>query len=174
MIAATATPLPAKGGAFLIEDRSPREIFTPEDLTEEHLAIAHTVDDFWVNEVEPHLEEIRQQKPGVALNILRKSAELGLTAIAIPEDFGGMEMDLPSVMIAAEHLAKDTSYGSWYSAHTGIGTLPVLFFGNEEQKRKYLPCLAKVEMLAAYALTEPLAGSDALAVRTRADLSADG
>jgi alkylation response protein AidB-like acyl-CoA dehydrogenase len=174
MTAATATLLQAKGGAFLIEDRSPDEIFTPEDLTEEHLAIAHTVDDFWENEVEPHLEEIRQQKPGVALNILRKSAELGLTAIAIPEEFGGMEMDLPSVMIAGEHLAKDTSYGSWYSAHTGIGTLPVLFFGSEEQKRKYLPCLAKVEMLAAYALTEPLAGSDALAVRTRADLSADG
>jgi len=174
MTTRTATPLQAKGGAFLVEARSPGEIFTPEDLTEEHLAIADTVDDFWVNEVEPHLEEIRQQKPGVALNILRKSAELGLTAIAIPEEFGGMEMDLPSVMIAGEHLAKDTSYGSWYSAHTGIGTLPVLFFGNEEQKRKYLPRLAKVEMLAAYALTEPLAGSDALAVRTRADLSPDG
>jgi alkylation response protein AidB-like acyl-CoA dehydrogenase len=85
-----------------------------------------------------------------------------------------MEMDLPSVMIAGEHLAKDASYGSWHSAHTGIGTLPVLFFGNEEQKRKYLPRLAKVELLAAYALTEPLAGSDALSVRTRADLSADG
>jgi alkylation response protein AidB-like acyl-CoA dehydrogenase len=174
MTSATATPLQAKGGAFLTEDRSPDEIFTPEDLTEEHLAIAHTVDDFWVNEVEPHLEAIRQQKPGVALSILRKSAELGLTAIPIPEEFGGMAMDLASVMIAGEHLAKDTSYASWYSAHTGIGTLPVLFFGNEEQKRKYLPRLAKVEMLAAYALTEPLAGSDALAIRTRADLTADG
>lgn len=164
----------AKGGAFLIEDRSPDEIFTFEDLTEEHLAIAHTVDEFWVNEIEPHLEQIRQQKPGVALSILRKSAELGLTAIAIPEEFGGMAMDLASVMIAGEHLAKDTSYASWYSAHTGIGTLPVLFFGNNEQKRKYLPRLAKAEMLAAYALTEPLAGSDALAVRTRADLTPDG
>jgi len=174
MTLATATPLLAKGGAFLVEDRSPDEILTPEDLTDEHLAIAHTVDDFWRNEVEPRLEEIRQQKPGVALTLLRKSAELGLTAIAIPQQFGGMEMDLPSVMITAEHLAKDTSYGSWYSAHTGIGTLPILFFGNQEQKRKYLPRLAKVEMLAAYALTEPLAGSDALAARTRADLSADG
>jgi alkylation response protein AidB-like acyl-CoA dehydrogenase len=174
MTTATATPVHAKGGAFLIEDRSPAEIFTAEDLTEEHLAIARTVDDFWVNEVEPHLPAIRQQAPGLALRILRKSAELGLTAIQIPEEFGGMEMDLPSVMIAGEHLAKDTSYASWYSAHTGIGTLPVLFFGNEEQKRKYLPRLAKVEMLAAYALTEPLAGSDALAIRTRADLTPDG
>jgi alkylation response protein AidB-like acyl-CoA dehydrogenase len=174
MTTATATPVQAKGGAFLIEDRSPAEIFTAEDLTEEHLAIARTVDDFWVNEVEPHLQAIRQQAPGLSLRILRKSAELGLTAIQIPEEFGGMAMDLPSVMIAGEHLAKDTSYASWYSAHTGIGTLPVLFFGNEEQKRKYLPRLARVEMLAAYALTEPLAGSDALAIRTRADLTSDG
>jgi alkylation response protein AidB-like acyl-CoA dehydrogenase len=174
MTTAAATPLQVKGGAFLIEDRSPNEIFTVEDLNEEHLAIARTVDEFWTNEVEPQLEAIRQQKPGVALNVLRKSAELGLTAIAIPERFDGMAMDLPSVMIAGEHMAKDTSYGSWYSAHTGIGTLPVLFFGNEEQKRRYLPKLAKVELLAAYALTEPLAGSDALAARTRADISPDG
>jgi len=174
MTTATVTPLQIKGGAFLIEDRAPHEIFTAEDLNEEHLAIARTVDDFWANDVEPHLEAIRQQKPGVALEVLRKSAELGLAAIPIPERFGGMEMDLPSVMIAGEHLAKDTSYASWHSGHTGIGTLPVLFFGNEEQKRKYLPRLAKVELLAAYALTEPLAGSDALAVRTRADLTPDG
>jgi len=174
MTTAAATPLQVKGGAFLIEDRSPNEIFTAEDLNEEHLAIARTVDQFWTNEVEPNLEAIRQQTPGVALSVLRKAAELGLAAIPIPEKFGGMEMDLPSVMIAGEHLARDASYGSWHSSHTGIGTLPVLFFGNEEQKRRYLPKLAKVELLAAYALTEPLAGSDALAVRTRADLSADG
>jgi alkylation response protein AidB-like acyl-CoA dehydrogenase len=174
MTTAAATPLQVKGGAFLIEDRSPNEIFTAEDLNEEHLAIARTVDQFWTNEVEPHLEAIRQQTPGVALSVLRKAAELGLAAIPIPEKFGGMEMDLPSVMIAGEHLARDASYGSWHSSHTGIGTLPILFFGNEEQKRRYLPKLAKVELLAAYALTEPLAGSDALAVRTRADLSPDG
>ncbi|HET6181308.1 MAG TPA: acyl-CoA dehydrogenase family protein [Candidatus Sulfotelmatobacter sp.] len=174
MTTAAATPLQVRGGAFLIEDRSPSEIFTAEDLNEEHLAIARTVDQFWTNDVEPHLEAIRQQTPGVALSVLRKAAELGLAAIPIPETFGGMEMDLPSVMIAGEHLARDASYGSWHSTHTGIGTLPILFFGNEGQKRKYLPRLAKVELLAAYALTEPLAGSDALAVRTRADLSADG
>ncbi len=174
MTTAAATPLQVKGGAFLIEDRAPNEIFTAEDLNEEHIAIARTVDQFWTNEVEPHLEAIRQQTPGVALSVLRKAAELGLAAIPIPEEFGGLEMDLPSVMIAGEHLARDASYGSWHSSHTGIGTLPVLFFGNEEQKRRYLPKLAKVELLAAYALTEPLAGSDALAVRTRADLSADG
>lgn len=162
------------GGAFLIEEFSPDEVFTAEDLSEEHLAIARTVDEFWANDVEPHLEAIRQQKPGIALNVLRKSADLGLTAVAIPERFGGMEMDLASVMIVGEHLGRDASYGSWHSAHTGIGTLPILFFGTEEQKQKYLPRLAKAEILAAYALTEPLAGSDALAIRTRADLSPDG
>lgn len=162
------------GGAFLIEEFSPDEVFTAEDLSEEHLAIARTVDEFWVNDVEPHLEAIRQQKPGIALNVLRKSADLGLTAVAIPERFGGMEMDLASVMIVGEHLGRDGSYGSWHSAHTGIGTLPILFFGTEEQKQKYLPRLARAEILAAYALTEPLAGSDALAIRTRADLSPNG
>src|SRR6202162_2246018 len=171
--AAAASPK-ISGGAFLIEEFSPGEVFTAEDLSQEHLAIARTVDEFWANDVEPHLEAIRQQKPGIALNVLRKSAGLGLTAVAIPERFGGMEMDLATVMIVGEHLGRDASYGSWHSAHTGIGTLPVLFFGTEEQKQRYLPRLATAEILAAYALTEPLAGSDALATRTRADLSPEG
>jgi alkylation response protein AidB-like acyl-CoA dehydrogenase len=170
----TATPVRAQGGAFLFEDRGPEDVFTFEDLSDEHLAIARTVDQFWANEVEPNLEAIRRHEPGLALSILRKSAELGLAAIAIPEKFGGMEMDLSSVMIASEHLARDGSYASWHSTHTGIGTLPVLFFGTDEQKQRYLPRLANAELLAAYALTEPLAGSDALAVRTRAELTADG
>jgi alkylation response protein AidB-like acyl-CoA dehydrogenase len=173
MTTATVTSSKVNGGAFLIEEFSPDEVFTAEDLSEEHLAIAHTVDEFWANDVEPNLDAIRQQKPGIALNVLRKSADLGLTAVAIPERFGGMEMDLASVMIVGEHLGRDASYGSWHSAHTGIGTLPILFFGTEEQKQRYLPRLAKAEILAAYALTEPLAGSDALAIRTRADLSPD-
>jgi alkylation response protein AidB-like acyl-CoA dehydrogenase len=174
MTTAAATSSKISGGAFLIEEFSPDEVFTAEDLSQEHLAIARTVDEFWANDVEPHLEAIRQQKPGIALDVLRKSSDLGLTAVAIPERFGGMEMDLASVMIVGEHLGRDPSYGSWHSAHTGIGTLPILFFGTEEQKQRYLPRLAKAEILAAYALTEPLAGSDALAARTRADLSQDG
>jgi len=163
-----------KGTAFLIEDSAPQDIFTPEDLSEEHLAVGHMVDEFWANEVEPNLPAIREKKPGVAMAVLRKSVELGLTAMTIPEEYGGMAMDLPSLMVTAERMGRDGSYGGWHSAHTGIGTLPVVYFGTEEQKRKYLPKLAKVEMLAAYALTEPLAGSDALAARTRADLSPDG
>ena len=163
-----------RGTAFLIEDSAPEDILTPEDLTEEHLAVGHMVDEFWANEVEPNLPAIRDKKPGVALGVLRKSVELGLTAMAIPEEYGGMAMDLPSLMVTAERMGRDGSYGGWHSAHTGIGTLPVVYFGNEQQKRKYLPKLAKLEMLAAYALTEPLAGSDALAARTRADLAPDG
>src|SRR5579862_1528917 len=174
MTTSATTSLKISGGVFLIEDVSPDEVFTAEDLSEEHLAIARTVDEFWANDVEPRLEAIRQQTPGIALDVLRKSADLGLTAVAIPEKFGGMEMDVASVMIVGEHLGRDASYGSWHSAHTGIGTLPILYFGTEEQKQRYLPRLAKAEILAAYALTEPWAGSDALAIRTRADLSQDG
>src|SRR6202167_4113774 len=168
------SPKTKKGTAFLIEETAPEDTFTPEDLSKEHLAVGHLVDDFWANEVEPNLPAIREKKPGVALAVLRKSAELGLTGMTIPEEFGGMEMDLPSLMVAAEHMGRDASYAGWHSAHTGIGTLPIVYFGNEQQKKKYLPKLAKVEMLAAYALTEPLAGSDALAARTRADLAPDG
>jgi alkylation response protein AidB-like acyl-CoA dehydrogenase len=163
-----------KGMAFLIDDSAPQDIFTPEDLTEDHLAVGRMVDEFWANEVEPNLPAIREKKAGVAMGVLRKSVELGMTAMTIPEEYGGMAMDLPSLMVTAERMGRDGSYGGWHSAHTGIGTLPIVYFGNEQQKRKYLPKLAKVEMLAAYALTEPLAGSDALAARTRADLAPDG
>src|ERR1700687_3136031 len=173
----TLTDIPRKttrGTAFLIEESAPQDVFTPEDLSEEHLAVGRMVDEFWANEVEPNLPAIREKKPGVAMAVLRKSVELGLTAMTIPEEYGGMAMDLPSLMVTAERMGRDGSYGGWHSAHTGIGTLPIVYFGNEQQKRKYLPKLAKVEMLAAYALTEPLAGSDALAARTRADLAPDG
>ena len=173
----TLTDIPrqaTRGTAFLIEDSRPQDIFTPEDLSEEHLAVGHMVDEFWANEVEPNLPAIREKKPGVAMAVLRKAVELGLTAMAIPEEYGGMAMDLPSLMVTAERIGRDGSYAGWHSAHTGIGTMPIVYFGNEQQKRKYLPKLAKLEMLAAYALTEPLAGSDALAARTRADLSPDG
>jgi alkylation response protein AidB-like acyl-CoA dehydrogenase len=174
MATAAATLPKTKGGAFLIEERTPDEVFTPEDLTEEHRDIARTADEFWRKEVEPNLPEILEHKPGVALSILRKAAEIGLTGIMIPEKFGGMEMDLVSAMVMAEQISRDGSYSGWHGAHTGIGTLPILYFGTEEQKQRYLPRLAKAELLAAYALTEPHAGSDALAAKTRADLSPDG
>jgi alkylation response protein AidB-like acyl-CoA dehydrogenase len=132
------------------------------------------VDEFWAQEVEPNLEAIRRQEPGVARHVLRKSADLGLTAITIPEKFGGMELDLASAVVAAERLARDGSYAICHEVHTGIGTLPILYFGTEEQKRRYLPKLAAVDLVGAYALSEAQAGSDALAARTRADPSPDG
>jgi alkylation response protein AidB-like acyl-CoA dehydrogenase len=171
----SAAALPkTQGGAFLVESRTPAEVFTPEDLTEQHHAIARTADEFWEQEVQPHLESIWSHQPGVVRKILAKAAEIGLTAVGIPEKFGGMELDLASEIVVTEHLARDASYSGWHSGHTGIGTLPVLYFGTETQKQKYLPRLARVELLSAYALSESQAGSDALAARTRADLSSDG
>ena len=163
-----------KGGSFLLETTAPEEVFTPEDFTEEHRAIGRTTDDFWAKDVAPHLEAIQHQEPGLAISILKKSGQLGLTGVLLPEKFGGMEMDLTSAMIVAEGVARDGSYSAWHGAHTGIGTLPLLLFGTEEQKQRYLPKLATAEMVAAYCLSEPQAGSDSLAARTRADLSADG
>jgi alkylation response protein AidB-like acyl-CoA dehydrogenase len=174
MAATTLTPTKHQGGSFLLTPSSPGEIFSPEDFTQEHHAIARTTEEFWNKEVAPNLEAIQHQEPGLAISILRKSAQLGLTAVILPEKFGGMEMDLTSMMIVAEGVSKDGSYSGWHGAHTGIGTLPLLMFGNEEQKQRYLPKLASAEMVAAYCLSEPQAGSDALAARTRADLSPDG
>ncbi|MBL8179181.1 MAG: acyl-CoA dehydrogenase family protein [Bryobacterales bacterium] len=174
-MATTSMALPkTKGGAFLLESRLPEEIYTPEDFTDEHLAIARTADEFWAKEILPNVEKIQHQEPGVAQAVLRKSAELGLTAVVLPEQYGGMELDLTSMMIVAERLSRDGSYSAWHGAHTGIGTLPLLFYGTDEQKKRYLPRLASAELIAAYCLSEPQAGSDALAMKTRADLSADG
>jgi alkylation response protein AidB-like acyl-CoA dehydrogenase len=162
------------GGFFLLESPAPECIFTPEDFTEEHKAITRTADEFWNQEVAPHLEEIQHQQFDVLKSVLRKSAELGLTGAFLPEKYGGMEMDLASSMIVSQGMARDGSYAACHGAQVGIGTLPLLLFGTEQQKRKYLPKLASAELIAAYALTEPHAGSDALAARTRADLSPDG
>jgi len=174
MPSSTLSPTKHQGGSFLLAPTTPDEVFTPEDFTQEHRAIARTTEEFWNKEVAPNLEAIQHQEPGLAISILRKSGKLGLTAVILPEKFGGMEMDLTSAMIVAEGVAKDGSYSGWHGAHTGIGTLPILLFGNDEQKQRYLPKLATAEMVAAYCLSEPQAGSDALAARTRADLSPDG
>jgi alkylation response protein AidB-like acyl-CoA dehydrogenase len=174
-MATTIVAIPkTRGGGFLIENSSPEEIFTPEDFTDEHRAIAKTTDEFWQKEVVPNIDAIRHQDHALCAKILKKSGELGLTAVVLPEKFGGMEMDMTSMMVVAEGLAREGSYSAWHGAHTGIGTLPLLLFGTEAQKAKYLPKLATAEMIAAYCLSEPQAGSDALAARTRADLSEDG
>jgi alkylation response protein AidB-like acyl-CoA dehydrogenase len=168
------TDTKATGGIFLIEDQSPLEVFTPEDLTEEHHAIARTAREFFDKEVAPHVEEMQHGDFDAAVTLLRKAAALGLESILTPEQYGGMEMDLTSDMVVAEQFARDGSFGGWHGAHAGIGTLPLLLFGTEAQKQKYLPKLSSAETVASYCLSEPQAGSDALAAKTRADLSSDG
>lgn len=164
----------SRGGGFLVERTAPGHVFTPEDFTDEHRAIARTTAEFFAKEVEPNLDAIQHHEPGLAIRILRKSAELGLTAVTVPEQYGGMEMDLISAMIVAEQLARDGSYAGWHGAHSGIGTMPLLLFGTPAQKERYLPRLARAEIVGAYCLSEPQAGSDAMAIKTRADLSEDG
>jgi len=174
MASSTISPTRHKGGSFLVEPTTPEQFYSPEDFTEEHQAIAHTTEEFWTKEIAPNVEAMQHQEPGVAVSVLRKAGELGLVGVLLPEKYGGMEMDLTSAMLVAEGVAKDGSYAAWHGGQTGIGALPLLLFGTEDQKRRYLPKLATAELVAAYALSEPQAGSDALAARTRADLSPDG
>jgi alkylation response protein AidB-like acyl-CoA dehydrogenase len=162
------------GGSFLIEDQPATEVFTPEDLTEEHHAIAKAAREFFEKEVAPNVEAIVHGDRDLGVAMLRKAAALGFEAILTPERYGGMELDLASSMVVAEELARDGSFAGWHGAHAGIGTMPLLLFGTEAQKQKYLPKLSTAELVAAYCLTEPQAGSDSLASKTRADLSADG
>jgi alkylation response protein AidB-like acyl-CoA dehydrogenase len=174
MASLTISPTKPKGGSFLIEPTSPEQLFSPEDFTEEHRAIARTTEEFWTKEIAPNVDAMQHQEPGVAVSVLRKAGELGLTSVHLPEKYGGMEMDLTSAMLVAEGIAKDGSYAAWHGGQSGIGALPLLLFGTEDQKQRYLPRVANAELVAAYALSEPQAGSDALAARTRADLSPDG
>ena len=176
MATATAIPMaPAiSGGSFLIEETLPANVFTPGDLTPEHLTSARTTRDFFDKEVAPHVQEIEDGNKDLAVTLLRKAAALGLESVLTPEHFGGMGMDLMSVMIVAEQLARDGSFAGWHGAHAGIGSLPLLLFGTDAQKEKYLPRLSSCELVGAYCLTEPQAGSDSLATKTRADLSEDG
>src|SRR5580698_3033269 len=174
MASLTISPTKHRGGSFLIEPTTLEQFYSPEDFTEEHYAIARTTEEFWTKEIAPNVDAIQHQEPGVALSVLRKAGELGLIAVVLPEKYGGMEMDLTSAMLVDEGIAKDGSYAAWHGGQSGIGVLPLLLFGTEEQKQRYLPRLATAELVASYALSEPQAGSDALAARTRADLSPDG
>lgn len=164
----------ARGGSFLIEDRDPWDVFTPEDLSEEQLQIARTASEFAKNEVMPATREIETKNFSVTRELLRKAGDLGLMGVDVPAAYGGMEMDKVTSAVVAESVSKLASFSTAFSAHVGIGTLPILWYGTEAQKRKYLPKLATGEWIAAYALSEPTSGSDALNCRTRAVLSEDG
>jgi alkylation response protein AidB-like acyl-CoA dehydrogenase len=164
-----------KGGEFLIKETKANEIFIPEEWNEEQQMIAKTCKDFLKQEVYPRLDEIDSQKdPKLMPSILDKAGELGLLGTSVPQEYGGFGMSFNTTMLVAEEIGAGYSVAVALSAHTGIGTLPILYYGNEEQKKKYLPKLASGESKAAYCLTEPDSGSDANSGKTKAVLSADG
>ncbi|HTG15858.1 MAG TPA: acyl-CoA dehydrogenase family protein [Blastocatellia bacterium] len=163
-----------KGGSFLIEDREPSEVFTPEDITDEQQMFARTAEEFLRKEVLPREAEIYAKDYTVHRELMRKAGELGLLMIDIPERYGGLGLHKVSSAVVGEQFALQASFAGTQSSHVNIGTLPIVFFGTEEQKQKYLPRLATGEWIGAYALTEPQSGSDALAAKTKAVLSEDG
>ncbi|HZR33142.1 MAG TPA: acyl-CoA dehydrogenase family protein [Terriglobales bacterium] len=162
------------GGSFLLEERRPEDVFTPEDFNEQHQLIAQTAEDFANNEILPAADKLEHKDWALARELLKKASDLGLTSVDIPEQYGGAEMDKVSSCILADHISKYAGFAVGWGGHTGIGTLPIVFFGTEQQKQKYLPKLATGEMIGAYALSESSSGSDALNCRARATLSPDG
>ena len=162
------------GGSFIIDDIDFNRVVTPEDFTEEQRMIGQTTEDFVAGEVVPHEEEVEKLNYALSVSLLRKAGELGLLGADVPEAYGGLSLDKISSTLINEKLTKASSFALTLGAHVGIGTLPIVYFGNEEQKRRYLPPLASGEKIAAYCLTEPSSGSDALGAKTTAVLSEDG
>lgn len=163
-----------KGGSFLIEDISYERIFTPEDFSDEQKMIAKTTEDFIDNEVLPQVEYLEKHEFDRSVKLLKSAGELGLLGADVPEEYGGLDLDKVSSALIAEKMAKSGGFSISHGAHVGIGSLPIVLFGNEEQKQKYLPVLATGEKIAAYALTEPSSGSDALGAKTVAKLNDAG
>src|SRR6266851_1883904 len=162
------------GGSFLLEERAPEDVFTPEDFSEQQLLIGQTAEEFAMNEIVPNVEKIEHKDFSVTRDLLKKAGELGLSSVEIPEAYGGLEMDKVTAAVIADHIAKYAGFATTWGGHTGIGTLPIVYFGTEGQKKKYLPKLAAGEIVGAYALSEASSGSDALNCRARAQLSPDG
>src|SRR6266481_4218935 len=174
-MATTAIPsTKISGGSFLLEERKPDEVFTPEDFTEQHQLIGQTAEEFALNEIVPNIEKMEHKDFSVTRELLKKAGELGLSSVEIPEAYGGLEMDKVTAAVIADRIAKYAGFATTWGGHTGIGTLPIVYFGTEEQKKRYLPRLAAGEIVGAYALSEASSGSDALNCRARAKLSKDG
>jgi alkylation response protein AidB-like acyl-CoA dehydrogenase len=174
---ATVTTSPAAnigGGSFLIEDCTPANAFTPEDFSDQHCLIAQTAEAFAIKEVVPNIDKMENKDFAVTRELVRKAGELGLSGVDVPEQYGGMQMDKVTSAIIADRLAKYGGFSTTWGAHTCIGTLPIVYFATEQQKKKYLPGLASGQTIGAYALSESSSGSDALNCRTQAKLSADG
>jgi alkylation response protein AidB-like acyl-CoA dehydrogenase len=165
---------PIKGGEFLIRDTKSSEIFIPENWTEEQQMISDMCDDFIRVEIEPNLDRIDSMEEGLMSSIMEKAGEMGMLGMSVPQELGGMGVDFKTSLLATERLGKGYSFSVAFGAHTGIGTLPLLYYGNDAQKEKYVAKLATGEWKAAYCLTEPSAGSDANSGKTKAVLSEDG
>ena len=163
-----------RGGAFLITSSRPEDIFTPADLSDDQRLIGQTAEEFVTKELLPEIPALEQHKEGLMAKMLKKAGEIGLLGGAIPEAYGGSGLDKVSATVLAEKLAGYASFAVSHGGHAGIGTIPIVYFGTEEQKKKYLPKIATGELLSCYCLSEPQAGSDSLASRTRAVLSPDG
>src|SRR6266550_2552317 len=163
-----------KGGAFLIEERTTEDIFTPEDFTEEHRMIAETTRQFVDNEVTPRLDELERHDWKLARDLVSKAADLGLISANIPEEYGGLGLDQTSGALVGENIGRCASFATTLGAESGIGLLPIIYFGTEAAKEKYLPKIASGELITAYALTEAGSGSDAMAAKATARLSEDG
>ena len=164
----------AAGGSFLLETRTPAEVLTPEDLNEEQRQVAATAAQFAREEILPNAAAIEAKQPGVLAGLMRKAGELGFASVDIPEEYGGMGMDKNTSTLITDHLSVLASFSTAFGAHIGIATLPLVWYGTEEQKQRYLPKLASGEWIGAYGLSEASSGSDAMNIRTRATLSADG
>jgi alkylation response protein AidB-like acyl-CoA dehydrogenase len=163
-----------KGGEYLVAEVTCNEVFTPEDFTDEQKQIAETTEQFVTNDILPHAAEIDEQNFDLVVEGMRKAGELGLLMIDAPEEYGGLELDKATSMLVGEKIAASGSFSVAYAAHTGIGTLPLVYYGTKAQKEKYLEKIISGEWVAAYCLTEPGSGSDALGARATATLSADG
>ncbi|MFZ0475863.1 MAG: acyl-CoA dehydrogenase family protein, partial [Halobacillus sp.] len=155
-----------KGGGFMVEDLSAEDVITPEDFTDEHLMIAKTAEDFVLGEVVPKIDNLENHEFEHSVKLLKQAGELGLLGADVPEEYGGLQLDKISSSLITEKFSRGGGFSVTHGAHVGIGSLPIVFFGNEEQKQKYLPVLATGEKIAAYALTEPGSGSDALGAKT--------
>ena len=173
MATATVPKSKLSGASFLLEEQALENLFTPEDFSEQHQLIGQTTEEFANNEIIPNIEKIEHKEFSVTRDLLKKAGELGLSAVEIPEAYGGLEMDKVTAAVIADHIAKYAGFATTWGGHTGIGTLPIVYFGTEEQKQKYLPRLATGEIVGAYALSEASSGSDALNCRARAELSPD-
>jgi len=163
-----------KGGEFLISETRPEDIFIPEEMDEEQQMIRQTCDEFVYNDIYTNIAKIEKQENNIASDLLKQAGELGLLSSHMPEEYGGMNLDTNTNTLICEALGKSGSFSVSFAAHTGIGMLPILYFGTEEQKQQYLPKLSTGELQACYCLTEPGSGSDALAAKTTAVLSEDG